>query len=115
MKAARFFAYYSIASVLVGAIALVVFYPWHPRTWVGAIVWVLAAIPIWGALESLAGALIRDRIGNWIDPDRARVSGARIAYALVAMIALLAVISLAVLAVGETADTFIERHFSTQW
>ena len=115
MKTARFLAYHSIASVLVGAIALVAVYPWHPRTWVGAIIWVLAAIPIWGVLESLASVLISDRISNWIDPDRARVSGARIAYALVSTIMFLAVIYLAMLVVGETAGTFIEKHFSAQW
>ena len=100
-----FCAGYLALSVIL-SVGLLIFGFW-PKTLIGWLVLLGAAVPVTFVFEGVGRVLFHDKLSRALDPDETQVSPSRIAYALVAMIAYLA----AILWLVWPIRGFLDKHF----
>lgn len=114
-KSIEFIWIYLVVSVLYGLFALLLFFPFHPVTAMGWIVWFLAALPVSMAGEAVGAAVFSRKNSKTINPDTDHLSARRIGYGVVATLIFL-VILFAVVGLLEVAGgDFWDANFARDW
>lgn len=102
-------------SAFLALLALALFYPHHPVTFVGGIFWFFAALPIWMIGEGIGLVLMNEKISRFINRDTSTTSIGRIGYGLIVALVLCTIYGLFIYLLGEGLGPFFEKNFSNEW
>jgi hypothetical protein len=114
-KFIEFIWIYAVVSVLYGLFALLLFFPFHPITAIGWVVWFVAALPISMAGEAVGSAAFNKKTGVAINPDTEQVSAGRIGYGVIVALMFIFIILFVVSLLGAAGGDFWDTNFSSDW
>lgn len=114
-KSVEFIWIYLVVCVLYGLFALLLFFPFHPITTTGWIVWFLAALPVSMAGEAVGAAVFNKKSGETINPDTDHLSAGRIGYGVVVTLILLVVLFVIAGLLDTVWGEFWTANFSSDW
>ena len=114
-KYADFVFVYLAMSAFFALLALALFYPYHPVTFVGGIFWYFGVLPILMIGEGIGSIFINYKVGKFINKDTSSTSIGRIGYGVLVTIIILIIFGVFVFLIGEGLNPFLEKNFSNEW